>query len=180
MFERFTKTARLVVLEAVREAEREQAVQVTGEHVLLALLRDGTRSAPILAAAGLTREVMTEAFAEASRRGGLTEAETEALSELGIDVAAIVERIEEAHGENALAVGPRRRSRYAKGHIPFTGEAKALLTSSLRQAQEHGDRRLGDEHLLLALAAGTGVATQVLARHGLSYPEVRTRLAKAS
>jgi ATP-dependent Clp protease ATP-binding subunit ClpA len=180
MFERFTKAARRAVLAAVQEAEEAQAPRVTREHLLLALLAAGTRSAPILAAAGVTRQVVTEAVAASSRRGGLTDAEAEALGELGIDVAAIVDKIEEAHGENALAIGPRRRFRYSMGHVPFTGEAKAVLTATLREAQEHGDRQIGDEHLLLALAAAPGPAAEVLAGHGLSYAEVRTRLARAS
>jgi len=180
MFERFTKAARRAVLAAVHEAEDAQAPRVTREHLLLALLTAGTRSAPILAAAGVTREVVTEAVAAIDRRGGLTDAETEALGELGIDVSAIVDRIEEAHGENALAAGPRRRSRYSRSHVPFTTEAKSLLTAALREAQDRRDRQLGDEHLLLALAAGTGLAAEVLAEHGLSHHEVRARLAKAS
>lgn len=175
MFERFATSARQVVLGAVREAERERAPRVTGEHLLLALLGHG-RAAEVLAGAGLTRDVLTEAFAAAHRRAGLTDAETGALRSLGIDVDAIVARIEQEHGEGALAV-PRRDRR---GHLPFADGAKALLAATLRQAKERGDRRIGDEHLLLALAAGDGIAAQVLAEHGLGYPEVRAKLAKAS
>jgi ATP-dependent Clp protease ATP-binding subunit ClpA len=180
MFERFTRSARQVVLDAVGEAEKERAAQITVEHTLLALLRDGTRSAPILRSAGLTKEVVAEELAAAHRRGGLTDTDAVALSELGIDLDAIVDRIERAHGENALAAGPRPRSRFGINHIPFAAEAKRLLENALRQARERGERQLGDEHLLLALAAGTGVAAQVLADHGLTYTEVRARLAKAS
>jgi ATP-dependent Clp protease ATP-binding subunit ClpA len=180
MFERFTKSARQVVLDAVGEAEREQATQIRADHALLALLREGTRSAPVLRSAGLTREVVTEELAAAHRRGGLTDTDAAALGELGIDLDAIVDRIEQAHGENALATGPRRRARFGLNHIPFAAEAKRVLENALRQARDRGERHLGDEHLLLALAAGTGVPAQVLANHGLTYTEIRTRLAKAS
>jgi hypothetical protein len=38
---------------------------------------------------------------------------------------------------------------------------------------------LGNEHLLLALAAHEGVAGQLLAAHGLGYLDVRARLTRA-
>ena len=175
MFERFTTTTRLVVVDAVREAQRERAPRITDEHLLLALLAHG-RAAGLLGAAGLTREVLTGAFAAARRRAGLTDAETEALRSFGIDVDAVVERIEQEHGEGALA--SPRGDRH--GRIPFAGNAKALLANTLQQARERRDRQIGDEHLLLALAAGAGIAAQVLAAHGLSYAEVRAKLAEAS
>ncbi|OLF15732.1 Clp protease N-terminal domain-containing protein [Actinophytocola xanthii] len=177
MFERFTRSTKRVVLDAVREAEREEAAEVGPEHLMLGLLHDHARSAPILVAAGLRREAMLAEFAAARRRGGLSTAEADALGRFGIDVAAVVEHVERAHGENALARGPRRRFRFPKGHLPFGPEAKAALVGTLRQAQERRDRRIGDEHLLLAMAAGGGVGAEVLAAHGLSYPEVRSRLA---
>lgn len=180
MFERFTSATRQVVLDAVGEAEREQAARVRPDHLLLALSNDTARSAPILRSAGLTREVMVSDLAAAHRRGGLTEADAAALGELGIDVDAIVERIEQSHGENALATGLRRRSRFPMGHIPFTAEAKRVLVDALRQAKERHERHIGDEHLLLAMATGSGVVAQVLADHDLSYAQVRTHLVQAS
>jgi ATP-dependent Clp protease ATP-binding subunit ClpA len=180
MFERFTRQMRRVVLDAVEEAERDEAARVTGEHLLLALLRTGTPTAAILDSAGLTRQVLLDEFAAAHRRGGLTDADAAALGELGIDVAAVVDRIEAVHGENALADARPRRSWFPMGHIPFADSAKSLLVDTLRQARELHDRNIGDEHLLLAISAGTGVPAQVLAGHGLSYSEVRARLAKAS
>ncbi|MGH3763423.1 Clp protease N-terminal domain-containing protein [Actinophytocola sp.] len=176
MFERFTKQARRVVTDAVGEAERERAPRVTGEHVMLALLGTDTRSAEILSSAGLTREVLVEAFAAIRRRGGLTDTEADALRSLGIDVDTIVERVEREHGADAL-VEPRRARR---GHRPFGPDARELLVRTLRQAMDRRDRRISDEHMLLALAAGTGSTAEVLAAHGLTYPEVRARLAKAS
>ncbi len=88
---------------------------------------------------------------------------------------AVVEQVEREHGENALAEPRRPRP----GHVPFADDAKELLSQTLRQAVDRRDRRISDEHLLLALAAGKGATAQVLAAHGLTYPEVRARLAKA-
>ena len=177
MFEKFTAATRQVVLDAVTEAERERAAEVTPEHLLLALLC-GARSAPVLAEAGLTRSTLLDAFATAHRRAGLTDADTEALAALGIDVPAIVDRVERVHGPDALAA-PRRR-RFPKSHLPFAPTAKAALSGALRQAKERRHRHIGDEHLLLALSTGTGPATQALTDHGLTYPNLRARLAPAS
>ena len=174
MFERFTKDARAVVAGAVEHCEQSGGVRVEEAHLLLALLdRKGSRAAFALASLGVAErgaEVARD-LAEARRRGGLTRAEADALAGLGIDLTEVVSRVEEAHGEGALAAsrggGVRRR-----GHRPFTRGAKDLLTHSLRTALAHGDRHIGDEHLLLALTARPGVPSEVLADHGVTYAAV--------
>lgn len=176
MFERFTRAAREVVTDAVTEAEREKVRRVLPKHVLLALLGRQTRSAAVLAGAEVTREALLEAFEVIARRGGLTDAEAAALRSLGIDVDTVVEQVEREHGAGALAE-PRSPK---LSRVPFADETKELLAGTLRQAQGHGDRRISDEHLLLALAAAGGSAAQVLAEHGLTYAEVRARLANAA
>lgn len=176
MFERFTKAAREVVTDAIGEAEREHAPRVTTEHVTLALLGKRTRAAGILESAGVTREVLLAEFGAIRRRGGLTGSAAQALRSLGIDVDAVVEQVEREHGPNALA--EPRRSRLA--HTPFAPDARELLTRTLRQALDRRDRRIGDEHMLLALASGDGAVAEVLAAHGLTYPQVRARLAGPS
>lgn len=173
MFERFTRPARQVVADAVDEAEREEAPRVTGEHVMLALLGKETRSASVLAEAGVTREVLLDRFGAARRRGGLTGSEADALRSLGIDVDDVVAQVERDHGVNALAEPRRRMAR----HRPFAPDAKELLARTLRQAVNRRERHISDEHMLLALASGGGAPAEVLAAHGLTYPEVRAKLA---
>ncbi|OKK06465.1 peptidase [Streptomyces sp. CB03234] len=171
MFERFTEAARNVVKGAVTYAERVDADSVTEEHLLLALLDlEGTRSAVAFAALGITdrRASVESALAEARRRGGLTRADADALAGIGIDVTEIVSKIEAAHGPGALA-GDRKPKRRWSGHLPFTRPAKGTLEQSLRVALGRGDRHIGDEHLLLALAARPGVVADVLAEHGATY-----------
>ncbi|MFB6906957.1 Clp protease N-terminal domain-containing protein [Streptomyces bacillaris] len=151
MFERFTRGARATVKGAVAQAERAGAASVTEEHLLLALLeQDGSRASFALASLGLPRRraSLEAAFTEARRRGGLTRADTEALAEIGIDIGAVVSRVEGAHGEGALAVG-RTGRRWWSGHRPFTPGAKSILEKSLRIALGRGDRFIGEEHLLL-------------------------------
>ncbi|MFI1968395.1 peptidase [Streptomyces cinnamoneus] len=173
MLERFTKSAREVVEGAAGRAERAGAV--TEEHLLLALLDlEGTRAAFALAALGVhrRREALEGALDEIRRRGGISRAEAEALAGLGIDVAEIVARVEDAHGRGALATGRTPRRRWSAGRQPFTREAKAVLERSLRAALARGDRHIGDEHILLALAAGPGVVADVLTEYGASQADV--------
>ena len=166
MFNRFTTVARRVVLEAARQARNE----VTDEHLLLALLdQQDTTSARLLSDAGVTPDTVGAAFRAAERKGGLTDAEAAAvLSELGIDVDEVVASVERALGKDVLTP-PAGRGR-------FTRTAKDVLRGALTQAKSLHDRELGDQHLLLALAAHEGVAGQLLATHGLSYLDVRTRM----
>ncbi|MDW4917128.1 Clp protease N-terminal domain-containing protein [Streptomyces californicus] len=175
MFERFTRDARATVKGAVVRAESAGADAVTEEHLLLALLdQEGGRASFAFAALGLRdrRASLDAAFTEARRRGGLTRADTDALAGLGIDVGAIVSRVEGAHGEGALATG-RGGRRWWSGHRPFTPGAKAVLENALRVALGRGDRFIGGEHLLLALAAKPGVVADVLTEHGATYGAVR-------
>lgn len=178
MFERFTRGARATVKGAVAQAERAGADSVTEEHLLLALLeQEGGRTSFAVTALGLhdRRASLDAAFAEARRRGGLTRADTDALADIGIDIGAIVSRVEGAHGEGALAAG-RTGRRWWSGHRPFTPGAKTVLENSLRVALGRGDRFIGEEHLLLALTAKPGVVADVLAEHGATYATVRRAL----
>jgi len=180
MFERFTTSARQVVLDAVTEAEQDRATRVAPEHLLLALLRDTARTASLLTGSGLTPDIVRAESSRTHRQAGLTQSEADALSDLGIDLASIVDRIEAAHGQNALAAPRRRRPHLPLGHIPFAAEAKAILANALTQAREHRDRHIADHHFLLAMASTPGqLPAQILADHDLTYAAVRRHFAKA-
>lgn len=177
MFERFTKDARATVTGAVEHAGRAGAATVTGEHLLLALLdQEGGRAAFALTALGLVdrRESVEAALAEAGRRGGMSRADADALADIGIDLTAVVSRIEEAHGEGVLRGDGGRRRR--AGRPSFSREAKKALEKSLRVALGRGDRSIGGEHLLLALTATPGPVADVLAEHGATYASVERAL----
>ncbi|MFJ5709311.1 Clp protease N-terminal domain-containing protein [Streptomyces sp. NPDC093105] len=178
MFERFTKPARAVVKGAVDHAERGGAAVVTPEHLLLALLdREDTCAAAALGrlCPAERRPSLLAAISDARRRAGLSRADTEALAGLGIDVGAIVARVEEAHGAGALA-GDRKDEGRRSGRRTFSREAKGVLERSLRVALARKDREIGDEHLLLALTATGGVVAEALADHGVTYAAVDTAL----
>ncbi|MGC4944801.1 Clp protease N-terminal domain-containing protein [Streptomyces sp. DT224] len=178
MFERFTKDARATVTGAAEHAGRAGAGRVTGEHLLLALLdQEGGRASFAITALGLTdrREAVAAALAEAGRRGGMSRADADALAGIGIDLTAVVSRVEEAHGEGALRGDRGGRRRWTSGPS-FSREAKKVLEKSLRVALGRGDRFIGGEHLLLALTAMPGPVADVLADHGATYSAVERAL----
>jgi hypothetical protein len=175
MFERFTKDARAVVEGAVLQAERAGAGTVEAEHMLFALLdREGSRGSFALASLGMAgrRDSVERDLAEARRRGGLSRADADALSGLGIDLSEIVSRVEEAHGEGALGSGKGSGGGRWVRRRPFAQGAKGVLTQSLRIALARRERHIGDEHLLMALTVRPGVLAEVLADHGVTYEAV--------
>ncbi|WP_406280319.1 Clp protease N-terminal domain-containing protein [Embleya sp. NBC_00896] len=184
MFERFTHDARKVVRGAVERSERAGDATVGEEHMLRALLDgQGTQAALALAAVGFvaSRDEVERGLAEARRRGGISQADADALADLGIDVSEIVSRVEQVHGEGALAVPERRRRLWPFGarqlHTPFTPGAKKVLEQSLRESLERGDRYIGDEHILLALTVRPGVVADLLAGYGVTHTAVLRALA---
>lgn len=177
MFNQFARAARLAVLEAVREAGN-RSPEVTDEHLLLALInRPDSTSSTLLRAAGLTSDKVDEAFRTAERKAGLSDAEAATLlRELGIDLDEVVAHAERSLGENVLNSASAQPSRTRP---PFATVAKDILRGALDQARSMRHKEIRDEHVLLALAAHEGVAGQLLTAHGLSYLDVRARLAKA-
>ncbi|GHG18308.1 MULTISPECIES: Clp protease N-terminal domain-containing protein [Amycolatopsis] len=166
MFERFTAEARMAVVEAQIVARQSGSVEIRPAHLLAGLVKTG---APVLAELGVSADDIAAELARTRRRGGVSDADAEALTEFGIDVEQIVERVEQTHGEGALAgrLGPAKR-----GHIPFTAQSKKTLELSLKEAARLGDKHLGQEHILLALAQQRGT-DDVLARRGADYLTLR-------
>ncbi|WP_037674054.1 Clp protease N-terminal domain-containing protein [Streptomyces griseus] len=174
MFERFTQDARDVVRGAVAHGRRSGSQCVDPEHLLLALLdREASRASFALAALGLTerRESVRQALDAARRRAGLTRAEADALAGLGIDLSAIVSRVEEAHGVGALSGDRADKGRWS-GRRSFSRGAKDVLERALRAAVARRDRHVGDEHILLALTTLPGVPAETLADHGVTHASV--------
>lgn len=166
MFERFTADARLAVIEAQMVARQSGSVEVGPADLLAGLVKGGV---PLLAEMGIAADEIAAELARIRRRGGVSDADAEALTEFGIDVEQIVERVEQTHGEGALAgrLGPAKR-----GHVPFTTQSKKTLELSLKEAVRLGDKHLGQEHILLALAQQRGT-DELLARRGADYVTLR-------
>ncbi|MFI5605762.1 Clp protease N-terminal domain-containing protein [Amycolatopsis sp. NPDC051903] len=171
MFERFTQDARMAVVEAQIVAREAGAREIELTDVLAGLARTENGSAlRVLQELGVSREDVLAELDRVRRRGGISDADVEALTEFGIDVEQIVERIEETHGPGALAGGGRRGKR---GHIPFAADAKRTLELSLREALKLGDKQLRQEHILLALTQQKGPVPDLLAARGVDYVSVR-------
>ncbi|QKV76735.1 Clp protease N-terminal domain-containing protein [Amycolatopsis sp. Hca4] len=166
MFERFTAEARMAVVEAQIVARESGSPEIGPAHLLAGLVKSDVA---VLTELGVATDDIAAELARTRRRGGVSDADAEALTEFGIDVEQIVERIEQTHGEGALAgrLGPAKR-----GHIPFTAQSKKTLELSLKEAVRLGDKHLGQEHILLALAQQRGT-DDVLARRGADYLTLR-------
>ncbi|MFC5941622.1 Clp protease N-terminal domain-containing protein [Micromonospora harpali] len=186
MFERFTDRAREVVKQAAHEARAAGRRPIGTEHLLLAVLADPDNLASrVLSAAGVRAVDLRAAVARHTAEGdaGLAEADAAALREIGIDLAAIVARIEESFGPDALraaAPAPRRRwgwrVRQRPGG-PLSPRSKKALELSLREALRLRHRHIGTEHILLGLLReGGGPAALVLTEAGLGLDDLRRRV----
>ncbi|GAA3552943.1 Clp protease N-terminal domain-containing protein [Amycolatopsis ultiminotia] len=177
MFERFTPAARMAVVEAQEAAQEGGAGEISAQAVFAGLVRVPDGSAlRLLRELGVSKEEIFAELDRLSRRGGISDADAEALIELGIDVDQIVERVEQAHGPGALAGAGRRPKR---GHLPLTADAKRAFELSLQEAVELGGKHLGQEHLLLALVRQRGPVADFLASRGIDYAAVRRAVAGA-
>ncbi|RBY83154.1 Clp protease N-terminal domain-containing protein [Blastococcus sp. TF02A-26] len=161
MFERFTPEARATVVRAQTEARDLRSERIGTEHLLLALLRQGTPTAAVLGRHGLSPETVTAAVT------GLTDdLDADALGTLGIDLDAVRERVESAFGPGALDDRPSGRRR--GGHIPFSPRAKKVLELSLRETIAMRQRTITDGHIALSLIReGQGLAMRVVADRGI-------------
>ncbi|GIJ81335.1 Clp amino terminal domain-containing protein, pathogenicity island component [Micromonospora phaseoli] len=192
MFERFTDRARGVVRQARAEARAEGERPVGTEHLLLAILggdgdgEDVGLAVRVLRDVGVTAEDLRERIRRHAETGrsGLGEADAAALREIGIDLSAIVARIEESFGPDALREAmpaPRRRwgrRRHVGG--PFSPRAKKVLELSLREAVRLRHKHIGTEHILLGLLReGNGLAALVLTEAGVDLADTRRRVEAA-
>ena len=172
MFERFTAQARSVAVRAQHEARELGHTAIGTEHVLLALLAERpSAGARVLDALGIDPEEVRRLAARRSRHGGagLDDEDAEALRIVGIDLDEIRQATEEVFGPGAL--GSRRK---ARGHLPFSRRAKAVLELALREALRLDHPYIGTEHVLLGLVReGHGTGAAILGELGVTPERVR-------
>jgi ATP-dependent Clp protease ATP-binding subunit ClpA len=179
VFERFTSQARAVVVGAEEESRRLQHGYVGTEHLLLGLLRpDAGLAASLLRGAGVD---LDSARDEVARRLAapplLSDEDAAALRSVGIDVEAVLARMEASFGPEAVRapdpLGRRGRRRRAT-RSRFTPSARKVLELSLREAIRLREKSIGSEHILLGLLReGRGVAVEVLVDAGVDLRRLR-------
>ena len=171
MFERFTEEARRVVVLAQEQARAADAEQIAPVHLLLGVALAGGPGERALRAAGVGIGPLRNAVRQVVADTGIDAA---ALASIGVDLAEVRARAEEAFGPGALAAPRRKRSR---GHLPFTAGAKDALVQSLRAAVQNGDRAIGSDHVLLGtLAVESPDVREVLRRLDVDADDLRRRL----
>lgn len=146
MFDRLTERARRALAAAREEAARLNHGYIGTEHLLLGIAKEEE---------GIAAEI---------------------LSEEGLEVEKIRERIEELVSPNepgSMETPPEQ--------IPFTPRAAKAMHLAMNEANEMQHSHIGVEHLLLGLLAESeGVGAQVLTRMGADLDKLRERVRKAS
>jgi hypothetical protein len=163
-----------VVVRAYDHAVQEGSRELGETHLFEALLDDEMGAVFFEAVVGA--EVRADVVAEielARRTGGLTTAETEALAGLGVDVGALVGRIEERLGAGALA-GQQAGQRNRWQRLPLSGTVVQTLDEGERQAALVGSRSLGIEHLALGVVMTPSLLAESLARRGITVDTVKS------
>lgn len=173
MFERFTTPARQVVKDAVQESQAAGDPVIDEEHLAYALFRDPDGTASRICGGAVTLDGLKAAFAEANRRGGLSDSDTSALRDIGIDVDAVLDTFTAGGGSEKLL--PPRKA--ANRHRPFTGAAKRALSLALREVVSRRERALDERDLLLGLLRNKALAAGVFEGLGVRYADVRARTA---
>jgi ATP-dependent Clp protease ATP-binding subunit ClpA len=177
MFERFTREARQVVVEAQEEARTRKADEIRTEHLLAAIytVRDNLALA-VLEEFGVDEADVLQDI-DRLRTGGPPALDAEALSTIGIDLDEVRRQVEEAFGPGALdrtraALGGKGGRFF--GHIPVDRAAKKALELALREAIHLKHNYIGTEHILLGLIhAEAGAAHHILAAHGVRLEPAR-------
>jgi ATP-dependent Clp protease ATP-binding subunit ClpA len=181
MFERFTPDARQIVMRARQEAIELRHPLFGTEHLLLAMLDNPGTAGEVLREAGLEAAAVR---ADIVRLVGaveplLSEEDAEALRTVGIDAEAVLARIQESFGAQAL-LPPAKARRGWFGRRNQRGSlgprARKVLELSLREAIRLQDREIRSGHLLLGLIREDGgLAAQIITDAGLDADALKTR-----
>src|SRR5438046_638884 len=133
--------------------------------------RVGLRAA--LALRRLAERLEALQVTNARRQGWSWQEIADALRTVGIDLDAVLARIEESFGPGALDVPPQPGRQW--GRIPFTKRARKVLGLAVREAVHLRHHYIGTEHILLGLIReGDGLAAKVLVDGGYHLGGLRT------
>ena len=196
MLERFTPEARGTIARAAADVSGPPRRLVDTEHILLALLsKDTGIASKVLSEAGLTAEGVRSDIERLTvpPEPILTGDDAAALRAIGIDVEAVLARIEESFGPGALEADQDdsrqatkrgflgHRSGQPSGRVRrFTDRGRKVLELSLREAVRLHHDHIGTEHLLLGLIRlDDGLAMKILTDAGASPEGLRAAVSDA-
>lgn len=176
MFERFSRSARQVVVVARDEAQRMRHPAIGTEHLLLGILG----SAPNIAARALDERGIS---ATAVRRRILDivgdSLDPDALATLGIDLDEVRRAAEASFGPGAL--DPASRQPRGPAHVPMTNRGKKVLQLALREAIQLRHKEITTAHILLGLIREEhGIAAKVLTEAESDLAGLRTAVIRLS
>ena len=177
MFERFTDSARRLVVEAQDHAHRREDERIGVEHLLLAACEpdDGGVSG-VLSQAGITAATFG-AFLD-------NYDESDELESIGVDLAAVSSAADSAFGDGALeraskgSQGRRGLLRRSLGNSKrFTNEAKVVLEQSLHVSLAHRHKVIADAHVVIAvLDSRHGPVARFIRLGGIDVSDVKSGL----
>jgi ATP-dependent Clp protease ATP-binding subunit ClpA len=145
MYEAMSDEARHALGVAEAEAAAVGARAVAPEHLLLGLLQADGAAGELLREGGVTREAVLASTV--TRNGnGAAEFDPSALATLGIDLDAVLQRVEETFGPGALE--RTKAGRQLCRDQTFTAAAKEALDRAVNEAR---CELAEPEHLLLGL-----------------------------
>lgn len=190
MFERFTPEAKHLVIEAQAQRAGLAHEQVGTEHLLLALLVDGSPAGQALRHLGLdVDEVGDSIRGEPAGDRPASDPDDELLEGLGIDVEAIRESLDEVFGPGALDRARDRRSRDsdrtswpsraedARRGNGWDADAKYTIECARWIARRLKTKHIGPEHIGLGLLADRrSTAYQLLVGREIDLVELRDTL----
>lgn len=177
MFERFDKETKGVLVGAPAEAAAAGSRTIEAEHLLLSMAAaSSTEAGRLLRRHQVTRAGLLAALVDP--RGGFDQADVEALSSVGVDLAAIQNAADDLFGAGSFA---QAGVRPARGAARFGESAKTALALSLQESLSSKSRRISTLHLLLGLIRDpSGACTRLLAPFGLDYDAIRKSVDEAA
>jgi ATP-dependent Clp protease ATP-binding subunit ClpA len=151
MYERFTESAKGVLVEAQDLAAELGSPSITPAHLLYgcAEVRDETAGVP-LRSLGITGPVVRSVLPRQDEQAA-GPVDPEALRAIGIDYEAVKASVERTFGPGALDAAPDRRVSGGSRKPPFTVESKRALELALRSSLQLKADRIAPGHLVLGL-----------------------------
>jgi ATP-dependent Clp protease ATP-binding subunit ClpA len=151
MFERFTESAKGILIEARDLALELGSPSIVPGHLLYgcAEVRDETAGVP-LRELGVTGAAVRRLMPRQEEQAAGA-VDTDALRAIGIDYEAIRAAVERNFGPGALDTAPDRRVPSGPRKAPFTPEAKRSLELALRSMVQLNAERIAPGHLVLGL-----------------------------